>query len=210
MKVSEGLKEDGIVVGNTYDKYGSTNPIVRKIMAGFHNALDELVDKANPTSIHEVGCGEGYWVKEWNSRGIAARGSDFSEKVIEIARENAEEAGLATNLFEAKSIYDLLPNIDGADLIVCCEVMEHLENPEEAFRALKALGSRNVILSVPREPVWCALNLVRFKYISSLGNTPGHIQHWSTNQFVGLASKYFNIVEIRTPLPWTMILCRPS
>ena len=41
MKVSGGIKEDGIVVGNTYDKYGSKNPIVRKIMQGFDDSLSE-------------------------------------------------------------------------------------------------------------------------------------------------------------------------
>ena len=27
------VSEDGIVTGNTYDKYGSTNPVVRRLMA---------------------------------------------------------------------------------------------------------------------------------------------------------------------------------
>ena len=29
------LSEDGIVTGNTYDKYGSSNPLVRRMMSGF-------------------------------------------------------------------------------------------------------------------------------------------------------------------------------
>src|SRR5262249_7684622 len=31
---------EGTVTGNTYDKYGSTNPVVRRLMAGFERTLD--------------------------------------------------------------------------------------------------------------------------------------------------------------------------
>ena len=53
------LSRDGIVTGNTYDKYGSTNPVARRMMAGFDGALDALLAQADPGSILDVGCGEG-------------------------------------------------------------------------------------------------------------------------------------------------------
>lgn len=208
MKLARGLKEEGVVVGNTYDKYGSRNPVVRKIMAGYANALSELVAKASPATIHEVGCGEGYWVLRWLSQGHIARGSDFSTQVIELARSNALEQGLSPAVFEARSIYDLEAPQDNADLIVCCEVLEHLENPEDALRALQRVIDKHLILSVPREPVWRILNLARGKYPGSLGNTPGHVQHWSKAGILRLVARYFQIVEIKNPLPWTMLLCR--
>ena len=208
MKISGGLKEDGIVIGNAYDKYGSKNPVVRWIMDGFNSCLTELVMKAAPKAIHEVGCGEGYWVMQWIQQGIDARGSDFSKQVIELARENAKEDGLSTELFKQCSIYDVEPGFDSADLIVCCEVLEHLENPEDGLRALQRIAKKNIILSVPNEPVWCVLNMLRGKYLSTLGNTPGHIQHWSKSSFVGLVAQYFDIIELTSPFPWTMVLCR--
>lgn len=209
MKLAIGAKENGIVVGNAYDKYGSRNPIVKWMMAGFESALSELVDIASPTEIHEIGCGEGYWVMRWTELGMAARGSDFSTHVIELARKNAVGRGLAPAHFEVRSIYDMEAGRDSADLIVCCEVLEHLEHPEAGLRALQRVIGRHLIVSVPREPLWCALNLTRGKYIANLGNTPGHVQHWSKVGFVSLISKYFNVVEVRSPLPWTMLLCRP-
>ncbi|MGI8844633.1 MAG: hypothetical protein ACR2HC_00385 [Thermoleophilaceae bacterium] len=45
--------------GNTFDKYGSTNPVVRRLMGRFHGTLDELWTRADPTSVLDVGCGEG-------------------------------------------------------------------------------------------------------------------------------------------------------
>ncbi|MHA1567624.1 MAG: class I SAM-dependent methyltransferase [Alphaproteobacteria bacterium] len=209
MKISGGIKESGVVVGNAYDKYGSRNPLVGWIMRNFESALDQLVAKASPTTIHEIGCGEGYWVLRWNAQGIAARGSDFSAQVIQIARENAAGRKLPPSLFEVRSIYRLEAERDRADLIVCCEVLEHLEDPEQALQVLQKVVLNHLIVSVPREPLWRALNMMRGKYLSQWGNTPGHIQHWSKGGFVRLLSKYFQVVEVRTPLPWTMLLCRP-
>jgi len=208
MKISGGLEENGVVVGNAYDKYGSQNPIVRWMMKGFSDSLSELVVKAKPLTIHEVGCGEGFWVLKWQQLGIAARGSDFSIQAIELAQANASEQGINKDLFEVRSIYDLAPGNDSADLVVCCEVLEHLEHPEEGLRALQRITTKNIILSVPREPIWRVLNMARGKYMADYGNTPGHLQHWSKRGFVALVSNYFMIEEIKTPLPWTMLLCR--
>ena len=209
VRIAGGVKESGIVIGNTYDKYGSRNPLVRWITGRFEAALSDLVARAAPTAIHEVGCGEGYWVLRWNAQGIPARGSDFSTRVIAMARDNASDRGLSSRSFEVRSIYDLEPGRDGADLVVCCEVLEHLEDPEAGLRALQRVAGRHLIVSVPREPLWRILNVARGKYVADLGNTPGHLQHWSKTGFVHLVSRYFEVVAVRTPLPWTMLLCRP-
>lgn len=208
IKIAGGKKEDGIVVGNSYDKYAAKNPIVRWMMNGFESSLSDLVAKAAPQTIHEIGCGEGYWVIRWNKQGLNARGSDFSSQVIEMAIDNAAEAKITHSVFKSRSIYDLNRVEDSADLIVCCEVLEHLDNPEAGLQSLKEIAKDYVILSVPREPLWCALNLARGKYVKNLGNTPGHLQHWSKSNFIKLVEKYFTIVEVKSPLPWTMLLCR--
>ncbi len=209
VRIAGGPEEGGLVVGNAYDKYGSSNPIVRRIMAGFESALGELVSRANPANIHEVGCGEGYWVLRWRREGLAARGTDVSPTAIALARENADREDLPPTLFETRSIYELRPGRDAADLLVCTEVLEHLQTPEAGLRALQRVTEGHLIVSVPREPLWRALNLVRGSYLSTLGNTPGHLQHWSARGFERLVSDYFQVVAVRHPLPWTMLLCRP-
>ena len=209
MKLSGGIEEEGIVVGNTYDKYGSKNPLVKYMMGQFHDALDQLVSIADPESIHEVGCGEGFLVMEWMESGIRARGSDFSRKVIDIAKKNACTRNLSSDSFCQKSIYDLERDTDGADLVVCCEVLEHLEDPAGALSVLQTVVGKHLIVSVPREPVWRILNMARGRYLKDWGNTPGHIQHWSKTSFTSLIGQYFEILEIKSPFPWTMLLCRP-
>lgn len=205
MKYAKGIKEDGIVIGNHFDKYGSTNPIVRRLMSGFENSLNELVYQTNAREIHEIGCGEGHWTVYFHQQGFQIRGSDFSKKVIDIARNNAEQHKIDEDLFSVKNIYDLSTDQDQAKLILCCEVLEHLDDPEKAIAVLHEIACPNIILSVPNEPIWSVLNMVRGKYWKDLGNTPGHINRWSTKAFTDLVSSYFNIQKVLTPLPWTMI-----
>ena len=94
------------------------------------------------------------------------------------------------------------------DLIVACEVMEHLDDPELALRAIAAARPRFLFVSVPREPMWRLLNIVRGRYLGALGNTPGHVQHWSTNGFLNMLGAHTEVLAVRTPLPWTQALCR--
>ena len=62
------VSEDGVVTGNTYDKYGSSNPVVRRLMAASSATLDELFERAAPRSLLDVGCGEGVLVQRWAQR----------------------------------------------------------------------------------------------------------------------------------------------
>jgi 2-polyprenyl-3-methyl-5-hydroxy-6-metoxy-1,4-benzoquinol methylase len=205
--VASGLREKDVLAGNLFDKYGSRNPIVRSLMRGFEESLQGFVALTRATRIHEVGCGEGRWTIEWAARGLDVRGSDFSEQVLDLARANCARAGVTASLRTA-SIYDLEREQDAAELVVCCEVLEHLEHPERAVDVLATLASPWLIASVPREPIWSAMNMARGKYWSSWGNTPGHIQRYSTRDFVRLLSSRFEVVAVRRPLPWSMALCR--
>lgn len=177
-------------------------------MQGFNEALGDLVAKAKPSNIHEVGCGEGHWVLEWTSQNFVTRGSDFSEKVIDLARENALLYGIDPSIFKVRNIYELERGEDDADLIVCSEVLEHLANPSEALASLQKIVRKHIILTVPREPIWRTMNMARGAYLKDFGNTPGHIQHWSAPKFTRLVQQYFDVLDVRKPLPWTMLLCK--
>ncbi len=65
-----------------------------------------------------------------------------------------------------------------------------------------------VIVSVPREPLWRTVNMARGAYLKDLGNTPGHVNHWSKRSFVSLLERHGEVVEARSPFPWTMLLVR--
>jgi hypothetical protein len=77
-----------------------------------------------------------------------------------------------------------------------------------ALSILASVARPYLLVSVPREPIWRMLNLLRGAYISQAGNTPGHVQHWSTRAFVRFLREKFEIIKVQKPLPWTMVLCR--
>jgi 2-polyprenyl-3-methyl-5-hydroxy-6-metoxy-1,4-benzoquinol methylase len=193
--------------GNVYDKYGTSNPVARRLMAGFMAQLDELVERTGATEAHEVGCGEGELAIRLARRGIRVRGTDAFPQVLDEARTRADAAGVEID-FEATPVEQLEPARHGAELIVCCEVLEHLEDPERALDVLAGLARPWLIASVPREPLWRGLNLARLSYVGELGNTPGHLNHWSKREFVRFLTRRFEVVEVRSPTPWTMVLCR--
>jgi 2-polyprenyl-3-methyl-5-hydroxy-6-metoxy-1,4-benzoquinol methylase len=97
---------------------------------------------------------------------------------------------------------------DEFDLVAATEVLEHVLEPERALSEMARVARRHLIVSVPREPLWRALNVARGAYVGQFGNTPGHLNHWSRHGFVGLLAGYGHVVEARSPFPWTMLLVR--
>jgi 2-polyprenyl-3-methyl-5-hydroxy-6-metoxy-1,4-benzoquinol methylase len=192
--------------GNYYDKYYTRNPIARYLMRGFIDAFDSLWKKTGVGNAIEVGCGEGELSMRLAASGIRMRAFDIADEVIAEARRRARAAAVEIE-FTATSL-DKMENTDPSPLVVCCEVLEHLEDPEGGLGMLEHLTTRWLLVSVPREPIWRALNVMRGKYVSQLGNTPGHVNHWSRPAFKSFIASRFDIVEIRSPLPWTMLLCQ--
>ena len=193
--------------GNVYDKYATRHPIERRLVGGFLGQVDELVALTGAAEAHEVGCGEGEIAIRLARRGLRVRGSDVAAEVIAEARRRALAAGAEIE-FRRAPIEELAPGGDAAELVVCCEVLEHLADPERGLAVLASLARPWLLVSVPREPVWRALNLARGHYLADLGNTPGHLNHWSRRGFVNWLSTRLSVVEVRAPLPWTMALCR--
>jgi 2-polyprenyl-3-methyl-5-hydroxy-6-metoxy-1,4-benzoquinol methylase len=111
--------------------------------------------------------------------------------------------------FAEASVYQLPFEDSSFDLVVCCEVMEHLERPRDAFAEVVRVARNFVLMSTPWEPVWRVMNMARGKYLRDLGNTPGHIQHFSRRDLIALAETRLNVVSIRKPPPWTVILGEP-
>lgn len=196
------LDTAGTPTGNTYDKYGTSNPIEQRMMRGFFAALDRFLDRQHPARILEIGVGEGIV----NQR-VATR---FPDAVVfgldlpdpELAAD-WERHGLDCVFGDATT----LPFPDATfDLVLAIEVFEHLPDPAAALAELRRVCTGDLIASVPFEPIWRAGNIARGRYVRDLGNTPGHVNHWTSRGFAKLVATEFRVVDTANPLPWTMVL----
>jgi 2-polyprenyl-3-methyl-5-hydroxy-6-metoxy-1,4-benzoquinol methylase len=204
--VSRGAPAE-VPTGNVFDKRGSEHPIVRRLVARFDAGLDELLDLAGPASILDVGCGEGELSERWAERPGVERvlGCDLDDPALRAHWRRRTRPGLAFSAARAES----LPVADGSwDLVAAVELLEHVAEPERVLPELVRVARRHVLVSVPREPLWRALNVARGAYVRRLGNTPGHIGHFSRRGILAALAGHGTVVETRAPLPWTMALVR--
>jgi len=196
-----------VPTGNTFDKYGSTNPVVRRLMSGFQRTLDDLFAQAAPESVLDIGCGEGVLTEQWAVRLGGARvvGTDLQDPKLEAEWAIRRRPNLR---FAAMPVESLTFADDEFDLVAATEVLEHVDHPEAAVAEMARVARRWLLVSVPHEPLWRGLNLARGAYLRELGNTPGHINHWSRAGFVRMLAAHGQVVQTRSPFPWTMLLVR--
>ena len=201
------VDDEGTVTGNTYDKYGSTNPVVRRLMGAFERTLEELFVQADPQSLLDVGCGEGVLTHQWAQRLGDRRivGIDLDDPQLHEQWKGRQAPNLTYQVMKAEN----LPFADGEfDVATAIEVLEHVPDAAHTVAEMARVASGHLLVSVPREPLWRGLNMARGAYLKDLGNTPGHLNHWSKRSFVALLSRHGEVVEARSPFPWTMLLVR--
>lgn len=201
------VDSEGTVTGNTYDKYGSTNPVVRRLMDGFQSTLADLFELANPQSLLDVGCGEAVLTYEWAEKLGDKRvvGLDLDDPLLHAEWENRQRPNLEYKVMKAEA----MPFADNEfDVATAIEVLEHVPDPAHTVAEMARCAERFLLVSVPREPLWRVVNVARGAYWKQLGNTPGHVNHWSKRSFVELLSQHGEVVQARSPFPWTMLLVR--
>jgi 2-polyprenyl-3-methyl-5-hydroxy-6-metoxy-1,4-benzoquinol methylase len=211
MTPASGLTDGGpaaVTTGNTYDKYGSTNPVVRRLMSGFEATLARLFARAAPESVLDVGCGEGVltyrWAEQLGDKPVV--GIDLPDPKLEAEWSTRRRANLEFRAMDVGGL-ETLPD-DAFDLAAAIEVLEHVPDPEHTLAEMARVSARHLLISVPREPLWRGLNVARGAYVRELGNTPGHVNHWSKRSFVRAAARHGEVIEACSPFPWTMLLVR--
>jgi len=209
------LAEDTIH-GNYIDKYHPRNPIERHLVGCFLREWGALVvsmQKEHPVRrILEVGCGDGYLLDHTRRNAASVNPDDDITVGLEPGLDVVAPAvqSYPACRFVNGSIYTLPFPDNSFDLVTVPEVFEHLDDPSAGMAEVLRVTAKYVLASVPWEPVWRIMNMVRGAYWSDWGNTPGHLQHFTRLGFVRFITGKAKIRAIRRPFPWTMIFAEKT
>ena len=194
--------------GHKYTEEGS-GLIGSKLLDGYFKNVKKLFELSGVTEgkAIELGCGEGFSTERLRKilpDSIKLDASEFVSPLVPLA-----QAKNPTVTVTQESIYELQHEPETYDVVFLLEVLEHLDYPEQALEQIAKIlkPGGKLILGVPREPIWRALNMARGKYLKDFGNTVGHLNHWSSKSLVQFMKTHFGLVlEKKQPLPWTIVL----
>jgi SAM-dependent methyltransferase len=169
----------------------------------FYTILLGEIKKLAIETILDVGCGEGFTLFHLSQKKIGKRieGIEYSQKAISIGKKIHPDITIKKG-----SIYKLPYKDKSFDLVICTEVLEHLDNPEKAIIELMRVSEKYCLLTVPNEPFFMLGNLLRGKNITTFGNDRDHIHHWSAFGFRKYISQFFHVRIFRIVFFWTLVI----
>ncbi len=188
-------------------KYQERSKLKRRLIRQFVERLHSLFLRANPvSSVLEVGMGEGFL-----SGYLSERLPNTHFEGIDLDTQSLERAAVLFPRIKIHngSVYDLHTLGKSFDLVMCCEVLEHLAEPDRALREIAGIGPKHVIFTVPHEPFFMLSNFLRGKNIKRFGNDIDHHNHWGKKSFRALLEKRFEVVELTTSYPFILVLAKP-
>jgi 2-polyprenyl-3-methyl-5-hydroxy-6-metoxy-1,4-benzoquinol methylase len=188
-------------------KYRARNPVKRRLIARFVDKVTELFHEGGaPRSVLEIGVGEGFLSGHLSGihPGTKFTGVDIQADDLQLLRAKFPQI----EAHEA-SIYDLSALPGGYDLIICAEVLEHLERPTDALDQIVRLRPERVLLTVPHEPWFMLSNLAMGKNVRRFGNDIEHCNHFTVPSFRKLLASRFDLTTVTTSYPWILASGKP-
>ena len=187
------------------EKHNVRNPLARFFLDNFYCVMLKKAKNLSPTTVLDVGCGEGFTLLRLKKENIGHKlsGIDNSEQAIAYANKNYPDIEIKKG-----DVYKLPYKDNSFDLVLCMEVLEHLDEPLVALEELRRVTKKYVLLSVPNEPVFTIQRFLRGQNMKKLGHQPEHIQRWSTKKVKKMVSGVLTIIDFETPLPWTLVIAK--
>lgn len=186
-------------------KFLNQTPIQQGLIGNFHRRFLKTLSAVQPTSILEVGCGEGYLLNQINKKlpDVPLLGLDNYQPALD------EGFRLFHHLnMQFGDVYHIEQADQSWDVTIASEVLEHLARPQAALKELKRVTKRYVLLSVPNEPWFRLGNFARGRHLRRLGNHPEHINLWSQHGFARFVGQELKVERVVNAFPWTIVLAK--
>jgi len=185
------------------------NPVRKYFIENFLSSLNKDILGLKPTRILDLGCGEGFVIKNLKKAMPETKftGVDISSEAIEVAKKEIPE-GKFYNLDISNLGMQNSPLEGSYDMVMCLEVLEHIPEYDKAIKNIKKIEAEYFIFSVPNEPFFRLGNLMSLKNVKLLGNDPEHVNNWTFLSFKKLMRKHFEVISCSYPFPWQMLICK--
>ena len=186
-----------------YTKHSRARGLRKMEIESFYKTLIGEIKNLKVGTKVDVGCGEGYTLDRIIKEKIGKNyiGIDNSPTAINLGKELFPGVNL-----QVADIYQLSLADNSSDLVICTEVLEHLDNPFVALKEIIRVSKKYLVLSVPNEPFFSLRNILRGKHLVRLGNTPGHVNQWTSSAFKKLLiQNQLRILKIKHPFPFTLV-----
>jgi 2-polyprenyl-3-methyl-5-hydroxy-6-metoxy-1,4-benzoquinol methylase len=165
-------------------------------------AFDNILGKVKPlprSIFLEVGCGPGFHAMRLARRGYKVRAVDFSDAVLDVARENVRAAELEHLVdIEREDLIDLSYDDHSIDYALCWGVLMHVPKVERAIEQLSRIIAPGGHLIVHEGNVRSpeAIAILAAKRVTrsrGLRRTPAGVEHWKETSAGPLLTRRANI-----------------
>lgn len=160
--------------------------------------LDKLLQRGQ--KVLDIGCGNGALSFFAASRGCKVLGVDVSERAISGCKFNAQRFGFGNDLrFEVEDFDNPREKItEKFDLVICCEVIEHLRDDLRVLRYIYRMLKPGGILFLSTPSINSVIHNIRMLISKKdcFDEEVGHLQRYELRQLILLLRKLdYKILE---------------
>lgn len=194
-------------LSSNQSKYQTRNPIKKWLLKRFIYNITTLIGQIKPTTILDVGCGEGLIIEKIIHHNQIdpqkITGVDYSSSALKIAKQKNFDSN-----FIKMDAQKLKIKSNTYDLVIALEILEHLKNPLQSIKEIKRVSKSHCIFSVPHEPWFSLLSFIAGMYINRFGRHPEHVNFWTLKKFHSLINKEFSNTKVYSSFPWTIVVAQ--
>lgn len=192
--LAPGLDDDA--AGQDAAKYGTTNPVVQRLLGRWMGTLQGVLGTPTGTVV-DVGIGEGFALERMFPAGTEVVGLEYRHDKALVASRKLTAASVV------RGDAGVLPFPDrSADLVTSIEVLEHLPGYEQAVAEMARITRGRLVVSVPWEPWFRLGNLGRGKNVKRMGNDPEHVGFFTPKRLDAALGRHFAQVRVVKAFPW--------
>ena len=167
---------------NHYKKYPSNRVISPITVKRYHELLDTFEHYRKTNKILDIGCGDGHFLKEAQTRGWQVYGTEFTEHAYEIGKQKG--------IIMHKGILNPKNYTAGDfDVITSFEVIEHINNPRPEVATINSL-LRSGGLFYFTTPNFNSISRFISKITWNIISYPEHLSYYTSTSMNSFLKKF--------------------